>query len=689
MKRLRLICFVITLVSALSFAQSDSVVVDVFSDNMIQFGNSSPQNQVTVEDNGRIISRNVEIPAFNYPVSVTAYLKYYSVNDPWDRAGSVYLAANNNQNIELLKFITGFGTGSSTSTQFVKYAEYTEDVTSLVSLLAGKVTIKTMIDTWVSSAWRVSVKLIFKKKESGVNPVWAKGIYNEQWLNEPKVTLTKPVVTVDIPVDVKQISVAYFASGHCSDGTGSDEFVQKENVIYLDGKEILNYVPWRDDCKNFRPYNPKSGKWGDTWSSDLPRSGWCPGDIVHPVKFDITNITPGEHKIRFQVKEIRPPDTKGEGYWRVSSYISGFKADVSSSPSKIEIAGPASTDFLSNLIPYPVRIDLVDNSGYIVATKAADVQVKSKNPDVLFSYDNDTWQNPLTLNVKNGSTQIWFKGNEGGAAEIQVVDLSSSIAASNVLNYVINKNIAREASAKAIGKCADNEAAQYAIDGRTDTKWCFKNLTMLPYDLTLGFKDPKTFNHIVIKHAGAGNENPNWNTVSYRVEAKTSAGKWEKVAENLDNPRDERGNITEDHLANKVTADSVRLLILNPGGDDATRIYEFELYNTTLTSVHENSMTIPAGFLLYPNYPNPFNGSTTVKFFAPDFSSASVAVYNTLGELVCSLFSGELPKGTYSFNWDARNNSGKRIAGGVYFVNVKLNSAGRIYNSSQKMIYLP
>ena len=82
--------------------------------------------------------------------------------------------------------------------------------------------------------------------------------------------------------------------------SGGDEFVQKRNIISVDGKEVLNFIPWRDDCASFRRFNPATGVWlikrlasyigekGYTEkeveeplaSSDFSRSNWCPKRLL-------------------------------------------------------------------------------------------------------------------------------------------------------------------------------------------------------------------------------------------------------------------------------------------------------------------------------------------------------------------------------------------------------------------------
>ncbi len=83
------------------------------------------------------------------------------------------------------------------------------------------------------------------------------------------------------------------------------------------------------------------------------------------------------------------------------------------------------------------------------------------------------------------------------------------------------------------------------------------------------------------------------------------------------------------------------------------------------------STTVPSDFFLYQNYPNPFNPSTTIQFYSPEFTDAEVAIYNTLGEKVKTVFSGKAHQGNNFTSWDGRNERGNRVASGVYFYRLR------------------
>jgi len=96
---------------------------------------------------------------------------------------------------------------------------------------------------------------------------------------------------------------------------------------------------------------------------------------------------------------------------------------------------------------------------------------------------------------------------------------------------------------------------------------------------------------------------------------------------------------------------------------------------------------LPEKFTLHPNYPNPFNPSTTIKFELPAGKSiykTDINIYNVLGQKVRDLLTAELETGRYTEVWDGRNNFGSSLPSGTYYLVIK---AGE-YTDSMKMLYL-
>ena len=67
--------------------------------------------------------------------------------------------------------------------------------------------------------------------------------------------------------------------------------------------------------------------------------------------------------------------------------------------------------------------------------------------------------------------------------------------------------------------------------------------------------------------------------------------------------------------------------------------------------------------LLYPNYPNPFNGSTMISFYLPRKMLVKLSVYNVVGQLVESIIDNVLLSGQQIISWDAGN-----LNSGIYYL---------------------
>jgi len=92
----------------------------------------------------------------------------------------------------------------------------------------------------------------------------------------------------------------------------------------------------------------------------------------------------------------------------------------------------------------------------------------------------------------------------------------------------------------------------------------------------------------------------------------------------------------------------------------------------------------PASFAVHQNIPNPFNPETNISFDLPSRADVSVTVYNILGRVVSYRHLGEKPAGRHTVSWAGRDDSGRSVAGGVYFYRI---NAGEMIDT-KKMILL-
>lgn len=310
----------------------EPVVLNLYNDVTVHF---TPDDSTlydspfaSARDNGRIMTTYQEMKPVRPGGRVMLRLGVRPIRkdirnmvDHWDRAGWIRLVKPGMAPVEMARFMTAYGGAIS----------HEVDITHLAPLLNGHCEFEVFIDTWVSPAWKVDAELVFTPDVYGEfnPPAWASGAL----FPDGGLTAETPEVTTEviIPEYTRWVEVAAITTGNCTDGRDADEFITKDNVLLVDGVEVYRWRPWRDDCEDFRTVNPYCAKWADgSWSSDYPRSGWCPGDVADPEFIDLSDwLTPGRHTLTWKVEDIRPKDPADEdghhGYWRISASLAGWK----------------------------------------------------------------------------------------------------------------------------------------------------------------------------------------------------------------------------------------------------------------------------------------------------------------------------------------------------------------------------
>jgi photosystem II stability/assembly factor-like uncharacterized protein len=101
-------------------------------------------------------------------------------------------------------------------------------------------------------------------------------------------------------------------------------------------------------------------------------------------------------------------------------------------------------------------------------------------------------------------------------------------------------------------------------------------------------------------------------------------------------------------------------------GDSGTILYT---NNGGITGINGKPNDMPSVFTLFPNYPNPFNPTTTISFGLPSPSFVNIEIYNTLGQKVQLLISEAMNAGYHTLSFDAKN-----LPSGIYFYRLQAGS---------------
>ena len=113
-------------------------------------------------------------------------------------------------------------------------------------------------------------------------------------------------------------------------------------------------------------------------------------------------------------------------------------------------------------------------------------------------------------------------------------------------------------------------------------------------------------------------------------------------------------------------ADSVLFVISDGQGQFLSqRVLRFRVYD------------LPQTTRLDPPFPNPGNPGTTIQYALRAAAQIKLEIYNILGQRVRKLFDEERLAGTFSLQWDGKNEYGLLVASGTYIVRLTAREKGK------------
>lgn len=93
---------------------------------------------------------------------------------------------------------------------------------------------------------------------------------------------------------------------------------------------------------------------------------------------------------------------------------------------------------------------------------------------------------------------------------------------------------------------------------------------------------------------------------------------------------------------------------------------------------------IPLISALYPNFPNPFNPQTTIKYSLSRHGKVKLSIYNLKGQKVKSLVDNQMSSGAHQVIWNGRDDGGNAVSSGVYYYRLETDN----YRRTMKMVLL-
>lgn len=82
----------------------------------------------------------------------------------------------------------------------------------------------------------------------------------------------------------------------------------------------------------------------------------------------------------------------------------------------------------------------------------------------------------------------------------------------------------------------------------------------------------------------------------------------------------------------------------------------------------DKEKNVPDDFILFQSYPNPFNSSTTIKYEIERGGDVQLIIYDIGGKVIKTLVNSYQVCGSYSQEWDGKNEAGEEVSSGIYFI---------------------
>lgn len=108
---------------------------------------------------------------------------------------------------------------------------------------------------------------------------------------------------------------------------------------------------------------------------------------------------------------------------------------------------------------------------------------------------------------------------------------------------------------------------------------------------------------------------------------------------------------------------------------------------TGAASVEQQAGKVPSAFTLHPNYPNPFNPGTMIRFDLNRSAAVQVEILNVHGRVVRS-FDAHLDAGSRQWYWDGHSENGEEVSSGVYLCRLTVDDGRSVLQQSRPMLLI-
>lgn len=122
------------------------------------------------------------------------------------------------------------------------------------------------------------------------------------------------------------------------------------------------------------------------------------------------------------------------------------------------------------------------------------------------------------------------------------------------------------------------------------------------------------------------------------------------------------------------------LFMLHQKGMGTNLLSEIEIVgDAALVSVpSQQAPVIPDAYQLCQNFPNPFNPSTSIKYYVSRSGHVSIHIYNVMGQRIATLLDAHVLEGIHELHWIPKD-----LASGIYYCVMRAGS----FSDTRKLIY--
>lgn len=354
--------------------KSRFTTIPIFKDEIINFSSEAKSNDSVI----RFVNGTVALRKINIPVEAKNQLAFLDLieqsnGDAYDRTGSVFLLPTNSSKqtflsglekgkevlpiyengngkkyqgvvattsyeplTELMRFFTPFGIKQYNHIQlkdknWEEQVAYRQEITDVLQHFAGQeVWIGVFIGNYDKGGHKISMNITLHPEDIPSKPKKMVPLFNTTNVMEmggqeygTMFDVAKGLeVHVKLEQPLKNVKLRYITTGHGGWENG-DEFVPKKNTLFMNGKEVFQFTPWRQDCGSYRLYNPASGNFPNGLSSsDYSRANWCPGLVTTPTYIDLGDLPDGDYVFQVQIPQGQPEGGSFSA-WNVSGILLG------------------------------------------------------------------------------------------------------------------------------------------------------------------------------------------------------------------------------------------------------------------------------------------------------------------------------------------------------------------------------